>query len=427
MSRSRSMNRDYASAKDRAVKHGSGFEAPYLKIPKGMAQFRPKEGIYLLDILAYRAGAGNPFAKEGRLFYERTFFTHRAIGPNNDSHLCLAKTFDQPCPVCEHRFQLRKKSDEDLDDLIKSLVPKERQLFNVINLKEPDKGVQLMDLSYHAFGKRLDKELNDADEDDEWDLFFLYDEHGRTLKVGFDEESFGSGKFISASSLHFKPRKSEYDKEEMLEKVACLDDILVPLEYDELKELFLQTVDEDEEGKGAKRKSKDRDDDDDDDDDDGKARKRSKDDDDDDDDDAPKGRRSKEKDDDEDDDDGKPSKKKSKDDDDDDDDDDAPPKKKEKSKASKDDDDDDWDDFDKDDKKSKASKDDDDDDDDDGKASKKKKNRFEDDDDDDEKPRVKAGKEDDDDDDDDEPPKKRKKVKAGADDDDDDDDDGDDD
>lgn len=251
------------------MKHESGYQAPYLKIPQGIQLFKPKAGIVLLDILEYPVGKSNPYAEEGMLYYERTFWVHRGVGANNDSYLCAAKTFKHKCPICEYRQRLQRESDEDKEELIKSLAPKERQIFNVINLKEPDKGVLLFEMSHYLFGARLDAEIRNSDEEDGWEEFARID-GGLTLKVGFSEESFAGQSFVKADSINFRPRKTEYDEDEMLEKVYVLDDLLVETPYDELKKALLEE-DEEDDGTPKSRKSskskKDEDEDEEDDDD----------------------------------------------------------------------------------------------------------------------------------------------------------------
>jgi len=395
MSRAKSEKRRYTNAREQANKQSLGFVPAYLKLPKGASLFKPKTGVMLLDILPFEAGKGNPNADEGMLHWERTFSAHRGIGANSDSFLCPRLLNKKPCPVCEHRLHLVKAGDEDDEDLIKDLAPKTRQLFNVLNLKDPDKGVQIWDMSYFLFGESLYKRLRDADEGDEWENFFFL-EGGLTLKIGFSERSFGGASFHEVDTIDFKPRKRDYD-DDILEQVHVLDDLLVIPDYDELKETFLETTgddDDDDEPKAKKRHS----DDDDDDDDEPKAKRRSlpadDDDDDDDDDDEPKAKKRHVE---EDDDDEPPKKKAARNGDDDDD--DEPPKAKKKTPT---DDDDDWDDVDG-------------DDDDEPKAKKKAKDDDDDDsDDDDDEPKGKKSKsdDDDDDDDDDEPPKKKKNMFA---------------
>jgi len=260
MSRSKTANRAservYTSARDRADKQSVGFSAPYLKVPSGITLFKPKAGTFLLDVLPYTAGAGNPWAEEGNLHWERTYYVHRGIGANNDAFLCPRMTVKARCPICEHRLHLMKEAsgDEDKEQLVKDLAPKQRQLFNVINLKDPEAKVQLWDISYHLFGKVLDARLRNSDDDDEWGRFFFL-EDGLTLKVGFAEKTYAGKGYFETETIDFKKRSEQYD-EEILEKVVNLDDILVLAKYEDLKATFLQVVEDDEDAPPVKKKSK---------------------------------------------------------------------------------------------------------------------------------------------------------------------------
>ena len=246
MSRSNKSERRYTSARERADKQSTGYSAPYLKLPDKVTLFKAKAGVILLDIIPYIVGKGNPWAEPGNLHYERTYYSHRGIGANEDSYLCARMSSKGRCPVCEHRLSLLKSADgdEDKEAAAKDLSPKQRQLFNVINLKEPDKGVQLWDISYHLFGRLLDLRIRDSDEDDGWEKFFFL-EDGFTLKVGFTEKSFAGNSFVEAETIDFKPRKEQYD-DEILEETHCLDKLLVQEPYDDLKKVLLQTAEDEE-------------------------------------------------------------------------------------------------------------------------------------------------------------------------------------
>lgn len=387
---SRREERRYTSAKEWAEKQSLGYQAQYLKLPKGVKLFKPKEGTMLLDIIPFKVGEGNPNADEGMVHWERTFWVHRGIGANNESYLCPRKTSKSPCPICEHRAALMKKADDDDEDLIKSLAPKQRQLLNILNLKDPDKGVQLWDVSYHLFGEELVKALATADEDEEWDKFFLL-EDGLTLKVAFGEDHYSGRAFLRADRIDFRSRHKQYD-EEMLEEAICLDEVLQETEYDDLKKAYREMGDDEDDDDDRPRRKKDREEEDEDDrtiarrrkdreaeedDDDRKGRKSKREEEEEDD--KPHGRKPKEEDDDWDDfeedrghkskrgeeeeDEDRKGRKSKKDDDDDDDD-----KGKEKGRKSKEDDDE-WDDLDKDfddekeGKRGRKSREDDDDDD----------------------------------------------------------------
>ena len=244
MSRKKSKERTYTSARERAEKQSSGYTQTYLKVPDGIQLFKPKSGTMMLDILPYEAGEDNPWAEPGNMHWERTYWAHRGIGANSDTYVCPRMTRKQKCPICEFRMALVKKGDDGDEDLIKDLSPKQRQLFNVRNLKDPDKGFQLWDISYHLFGKALDARLRNSDEDDEWDKFFFIEE-GTTLRVGFAEKSFGGATFYEAETIDFKARKQPYD-DEVLEQVQCLDELLIVPSYKELKDAFLEAKKSDE-------------------------------------------------------------------------------------------------------------------------------------------------------------------------------------
>jgi hypothetical protein len=246
-----------AAAKKRAETHKSGFDNTAFEMPDDKKLFALKsDKAVRLDIIPYEVGEGNPWADKGQLHYERTYWVHRGIGVDGTSYVCLAKTCGDPCPICEHRAKLTKDADAD-EDLIKDLAPKERQLFNIVNTKDKNKGVQIWELSFHLFGKRLDKEIQNSDEDDGYEKFAELD-GGFTLKCGIDEKSFGGRSFYEVSSINFKPREDDYD-EDILDQTTCLDDMLIIKPYDELKEIFLQTTDDDDGDKKSKKDKKDKD------------------------------------------------------------------------------------------------------------------------------------------------------------------------
>lgn len=228
-----------AGSGTRDAKHRSGGDWTTITIPEGVTVFQPKEGSYKLDIVPYKVGKGNPYAEPGLWYYERTFFTHRGVGPNNESYVCTAKTTGGRCPVCDYRAKLARDPDAD-EKLVDALKPKERQLWLVFDHKEPEKGVQLFESSFHTFGKLLEKKRKAADEDETHKRDFDDWESGSTLKVLFSEESAGSYSFIDCSDIEFKPRANGLDRD-LLDHGVCLDDIPKVMEYDRLKGILLQT------------------------------------------------------------------------------------------------------------------------------------------------------------------------------------------
>lgn len=242
------------SARRRVTEHKTGGGSNYINRPDGwdFLSIDEKNSPYRFDFMPYRVGKGNPYADKGDLHYERTFFIHRGIGPNNEWHLCAAKTLKRPCPICEFRGQLAKDPDAD-EKLIKSLAPSERQLWLPVWLEEPE--VQyLWEFSYHNFGKSLDAKIKNSDEEDEYE-FFADTETGLTVRVSFEQSD--AGKWLECTDIEFKPRKKQYDAD-IVDSMPCLDDLLIETPYDKLKAIFLQTGEtdgEDEEEKPRRDRS----------------------------------------------------------------------------------------------------------------------------------------------------------------------------
>jgi len=246
-----------------------GGSSDYLRMPEGVGTFEGKAGTYRLDFMSFIAGKGNPRAEAGEAYFERTFFVHKDVGPNSDWHLCLARTYKKPCPVCEYRAKL--SSDPEADEkVIKALAPKERQLWLVKDLLNDPDSLLLWNVSYHLFGKQLKDKINNSDEEDGYD-YFADPTEGKTMRMALQQSNNGS--WTEVADIEFRSRKRQYDSE-IINETPCLDKMLVPLSYDKFKALYLQTDEQkDEKDDEPRRRSRDDDDD--------KPRRRSRDDDDD--------------------------------------------------------------------------------------------------------------------------------------------------
>ncbi len=233
--------RERVSARRRVEEHKAGGNiSKYLNHPDGFGFFAPKAGKYRLDFLPYRVGKGNPYADDGGEHYERTFYIHKDIGPNNEWHLCAAKTLGKPCPICEFRAKRARDPNAD-DDQLKPLLPKQRQLFFVIDLENPDEKL-LWNYSFHSFGDKLDAKIRDADEEDGYD-YFADPEEGKTVRVVFTQAQ--KGKWLDCTDIEFKERKTQYDPS-IIDELPCLDDLLVATPYEVLEAEFLQIETEEE-------------------------------------------------------------------------------------------------------------------------------------------------------------------------------------
>lgn len=247
------------SARHRATEHKVGFGVSTLNTPAEIPYMQLAEGLLTVEIFPYevtkailgysediRKASG---VKPGDLYFEQTFFTHRDIGPEAKAVICSRRTFGEKCPICEHRAWLMKDPASD-QQAIKDLTPKERQVFCLLNHKELPKGPQLLEVSFHNFGKLLDSRVkNDPEGKDGPRQFFASPgAKGMTLQLTVGMKSMGPGTklFPEVTAIDFVPRKHAL-KPEWLKKVPALCELPIKIPYDELRQLFYQ----DEGGGGA--------------------------------------------------------------------------------------------------------------------------------------------------------------------------------
>lgn len=233
-------DRPKAGSTARDAKHRAGGDLTVLRLPSGVELFTPKEGLIKFDIVPFVAGQGNRYAKPGEVYYERTFFVHSRVGPDNESYVCPLKEANRPCPICEYRAKLASDPDAD-EKLFAKLGVKERQLFliRLHTAEGPENQVRVYESSYFCFGKLLDNYRRDAEEDESHVLRFDDYDAGSVLRVGYSEEDGGGFKFIKAYKIDFKPRPNGLP-DDVIDHGICVDDLLNVMTYDELKQSFLQ-------------------------------------------------------------------------------------------------------------------------------------------------------------------------------------------
>lgn len=252
----RKINREKVEQKAKSGQETSIFD--YYSVPEGFEKFKLEaEGKKRIDILPYELTQdGNPYADKGDIWYERTYYVHKISRENGtDTVVCPSKTKGDPCPICDYMKQLSRSPDADEDE-IKSLRPKKRQLFNIIDKADPDTRY-IWDISYHLFGKALDIRVKTADDDDDYWRFSDV-EDGSTLSIFFEEKRFGQAKYYEAKTIDFKKRKkADAFEDSDIDASANLDDILIFKTYEQLEKILHgEDASSDDEVKGEKKKKK---------------------------------------------------------------------------------------------------------------------------------------------------------------------------
>lgn len=220
----------------------------YIKIPDNvkMSFFQPKEGEFELDFLPYEVTVENhpKGMNVGDLWVQKSIKVHYGIGAEEKSYICL-KTAGKKCPICEMRAEMANDPNAD-EKLIKDLAPKDRAIYQLIDLNDEKKGVQIWDYSYHLFEKRLLSDINKTENAASSTSRkrsstphggFAELEGGQTLIVSFTEKKMGTNKFFECDRIDAADRDDYED--DILDQTLDLDSIVEILEYDKLKSIFL--------------------------------------------------------------------------------------------------------------------------------------------------------------------------------------------
>lgn len=260
------MSKFKGKVKESAKKDGktSGGGSEYLVIPQGFKMYTMKEDqpISVLDFIPYEVTdkkhpERNPkagIAVEGSQWWRRGYKLHRNIGAEKKAYVCL-KSFGKSCPICEAQEELW---DVDKDAAVE-LYPKDRFLYVVIPLesKDHDEVPHVFDMSFHTFQKQINKKLDIPKYEKYEDFMDL--EEGATLEIEWNWKQLGKYLYPEAGSIMFQKR-DPYD-ENILDEVPNLDDCLVELSYDELRDVYLaNTAGHDDEPRRSRRSRRDEDD-----------------------------------------------------------------------------------------------------------------------------------------------------------------------
>lgn len=241
------MSKSSQSMRDKVRKNSkenASKDAKYINKPENISFLTvPTDEKIKLNFLPYTVSSEkHPDKIEvGDLWYKRPYLLHRNVGAEEAAIVC-PKSVGRSCPICDSRNEISNGKDPDKDQ-IKALTPTRRVLYVVEPVGHKKlSGIHLLDISYFAFQKLLDKEM--ADPDNEKYVGFPDVEGGYVVAVRFDEETGGGHKFAKASSIKFMEREDEISSK-LLKSVPDLDECLNILSAKEITKLFMQLDDDD--------------------------------------------------------------------------------------------------------------------------------------------------------------------------------------
>jgi hypothetical protein len=211
---------------------------------EGVKLWRPKEGDHIIDIIPYCAGENDPITDEGDPTYNLEYYRHPNVGPTEEqSILCLADTFGEACPICEHRKVLQKEGADK--ETYVPLYPKQSNIYNIVCYDtDKDLGVQVWDVAWFYMEKHLVKLAKGPiqrggkrgkSSNIDPNVAFADPDEGKS--ICFDVEKGGKDSFPSYSGHQFDDRDYEID-DETLESAQCLDELIKIPTYAEVYELY---------------------------------------------------------------------------------------------------------------------------------------------------------------------------------------------
>jgi hypothetical protein len=203
--------------------------------------YKPGPGNHCVAILPFFIGKNHPLVKIGKKkvgesFYNVDLWVHRNVGPNEDTFLCLQKTYREPCPICQYRNDL--KDDDEMDDkkvadLLKQSEPKRRVIYAVWDREAESKGVLLWEVSHFL----MERNVVSLTRKPKGGFIAFVDpdiEEGRD--VAFEIQ--GSGMNIKYLA-HQLVERDEPIPDAILESVPTLDDLITIPTYEEVQYSFM--------------------------------------------------------------------------------------------------------------------------------------------------------------------------------------------
>jgi len=235
------------------TKDDSGrFKSIFKQLPEKYSMFKCSEDEHIIDIIPYIAGDNNSRTLKGDPTYNLDLFVHRGVGPNEDTYICLSRTFKQPCPICEHKVFLTKQDEFDEKE-VKLLNPTRRCIYNIWvhdNDKEEAKGVQIWDVSQYLFEKELASQARLP----KGGGFVPFSDPDDGKSISFVREG-KSALATKYKSFHFLDRE-EPIPDEILGKALCLDELIYKPSYEEVYDAFHSSSKENEEESFGEEKVK---------------------------------------------------------------------------------------------------------------------------------------------------------------------------
>jgi len=221
-------------------------------------------GDHYWSLIPYLTGEQDPEVISGRMqkgapTYTVGVYTHRNIGPNQSKVICLAKTFGQPCPICEYREELNRQAPSQDEAENKRREEEIRALFSskfmtyiyyVWDRDREQDGVQIYEISGFFFERELQQQAKSTRGGGYVPFMSPLAGPNGGRDIAFKVS--GSNQKQDWTGVKFEMRDRPIPPNILAQAKVPLDELLSIPDYNELKEMFWAGVSQaGEEGQGA--------------------------------------------------------------------------------------------------------------------------------------------------------------------------------
>lgn len=217
------------------------------KVPSGkeVSFFKPVEGANRIDIVSYpittknHPGVHARKYKLGAMDYRLDVWLHRNVGPAEATVMCIKNTYGKACPICEMAEEARREGRKDEYSALKA---KRVVFYNVVDLNEPEKGIQIFQSAHSLFEGELIEEAKNSTDDGSF-VDFADEKEGYSVSFRGSKAKAGTYEFLEFKGFKFIKRNKSI--EDLVADTFPLDALLNVPTTEKVSKI-LNGVDDDE-------------------------------------------------------------------------------------------------------------------------------------------------------------------------------------
>jgi hypothetical protein len=237
-SRNSSLNKRYDHSYN--TKDRGGLRKSFIDFGKeeNVKYYKAKEGTNRIVIVPYKikinthpmVAAGK--MEKGDIDYLMDIHIHRNVGAANSEVVCLKMDYNKKCPLCMQAMEYKDKGMKKEYDALKAT---RRVVYNVIDADDPQKGIQIFNVSHYLFEEPLISESRAYGEH----IDFADPEDGKIIKFRGVKVKKNNQEYLEYESFRFEERDRDTKvTDEMIDEAHSFDEYITIHTADELERIL---------------------------------------------------------------------------------------------------------------------------------------------------------------------------------------------